>query len=148
MYTLSRFCPELTSLQLGVRLNVLEKSLLPVDVDTFTHTIVFLVTIILRAPPSLTRLTIGLDVQLYSPENNAVSTFDADVAHNYYGMLDRALTSVNLPNLRRVSILKNTKGADGEWRQPVETGVRRGLVRILKNAHEKSDLLQFNPEER
>ena len=142
MYMLNRFCPGLRSLQLGVRLDLLEKSLLPVNVDVFSHTIVFLATIIHHAPPSLTHLTIGLDVQFHGPEDNSVLPLVADVATFYYGMLDHALTSENLPNLQRVRILKNAKGADGEWREPVEIGVRRGLVRILQDAHHA--LLRFD----
>ena len=147
VYLLKRYCPKLETLQLGVRLDLFEGSLLPVDVDVFAHMILFLCWVITRAPGSLVHVTIGLDVQLHAPEGDSVPP-TAHVERFYYHLLDQALSWEELPNLKRITVVKNRKARDGEWREPVETGVRRGLVRILKNAHEKSDLLQFNPEAR
>ena len=147
VFLLKWYCPRLETLQLGVRLDLLEDSLFPVDLIVFSRTILFLTRIINNAPASLARITIGLDVQLCASVGDWKITQDAAQAeYTHYNLLDQLLTGMGLPNLERVTILKNTKGADGEWKEPVELDVRRRLVRMLSNAHNKDGLLHFTPE--
>ena len=143
VYLLKGYCPKLETLQLGVRLDLFKGSLLPVDVDVFVHTILFLCWVITRAPGSLVHVTIGLDVQLHAPEGDSVPP-TAHVERFYYHLLDQALSWEELPNLKRITVVKNRKARDGEWREPVESDIRRRLVRMLSDTHGKHDLLRFN----